>query len=364
MFLFSIESAAGTTRRLQQLVERVLHRLGDSAQKIWDYDEIESYIRRAARELAGEVKIVWDQVYLECLPPGMNHTGDFEVDYITDEWDYGRGNYTLDDEEPLLDEVLETDDLRRAVHTSPDDLHFIVEAGASAIGEAVVEVPNDLTDIDRITWDNRVIEAATHRRAERGDSRYELTPGEVYAFTYEKDGPYSLRRIRVPSGMADIYYHSGTWGIARDIDDVTSEGVTGTWGIPRRLQGWHPMGDTEGWGTPRRFYQDGRNMRMEYFRIPFVDEAMQDSELPGSYFIYLGDYAQWHALKRNGPGQDLRLAGLYKTRWDRNIERIRTRIERQWKEKLHIMGESQGRRRGAGPPAPRLPWQFGSTVRS
>jgi hypothetical protein len=89
---------------------------------------------------------------------------------------------------------------------------------------------------------------------------------------------------------------------------------------------------------------------------------MDDSELPDRYFLYLGDYAQWQALKRNGPGQELRLAGLYKTRWDRNLTRIQSRIERQWMQKTHILGDSRGRR-GRGIPAPRLPWQYGSPTR-
>jgi hypothetical protein len=82
MFLFEIESAAQTTQRLSQLVERVLHRLGDSAQKIWSYDEIESYIRRGAREIAIEARIVWDTAYLECLPSGFSHTAEWEQTYV------------------------------------------------------------------------------------------------------------------------------------------------------------------------------------------------------------------------------------------------------------------------------------------
>lgn len=363
MFLFDIESATTRTRRLNNLVERVLHRLGDSAQKIWTSEEIESYVERGAKELAVTARLVWDQVYLECFPPSFNHTGDFEVAYITDSWDFGRGNYTYDDEAPLLDAIFESDELRRANHTSPDDLFFMEAVGASMIGEAVVQLPDDLTDVDRVTWDNRPIDAATHRRAEAHDSRYELTSGEVYAYTYGKDGPRALRRIRVPSSEADTYYHSGTWGIARDIDDVTSEGVTGTWGIPRQLQGWHPMGDTEGWGTPRRFYQDGKNMRVEFYRVSQIEDDYSGSELPDRYFLYLGDFAQWRALKRNGPGQNYPLAGIYEQRWKRNLARVQGRINRKWKAKTHVLGEIQSQRGKTGPPLAKLPWNYGSTVR-
>lgn len=362
MFLFEMESAEARAERLTNIVERVLHRLGDSAQKIWSYDEIESRILHAAREMAAEVRLVWDQAYLECLPPGMNHTGEFEVDYITDEWDYGIGSYSLDDEAALLDELFESDEVRRANHTSPDDLFFMEDGGASTVGEAVVELPETLTDVDRALWDGRGIPATTARRSEMTDARYELTSGEVYTYTFEKDGPNALRRIRVPASIADIYYHSGTWGIARDIDDVTDEGVDGTWGIPRQFEGEHPIGDTEGWGLPRRFYQDGLNMRVEYFRTPSIDTDMRGSELPNRYFLYLADFAQWHALKRNGAGQNLPLADLYRQRWERNLARIKARLERTWKQKTHVLG-GHAEQRNRVMTRPRLPWQFGATVR-
>ena len=389
MFLFGIESAAQTTRRLANLVERVLHRLGDSAQKIWTSEEIESYIERGARELAATVRLVWDAAYLECLPAGFSYTAKWEKrNGVT--FDFDVASYTMVEEAALFDseEVLEADVVQRANYTSPSDLDFFDDVDASTQQRATAELPARLTDIDRVTWDNRPIDAATPRRMEAHDSRYELTEGEVYAYTVKKDGPNTLRKIRIPSALADTYTVDGSWGIVRNVDEVVENvdypddypltlvlewpeysgavylvGIVGSWGIPRQVQGEHPLGDTEGWGIPRRFYREGKNLRVEFYRIPQIDDDMGGSELPDRMFLYLGDFAQWRALKRNGPGQDYRLAGIYEQRWNRNLARVQNRIQRKWKHKTHVLGDVHSVREKAGPPTPKLPWQYGSYTR-
>ena len=390
MFLFGIESAAQTTRRINNLVERVLHRLGDSAQKIWTYEEIEGYVRRGAREMAATVKLVWDQTYLECLPSGFSYTSEWEQRYGYVTFDYDVASYTSVDEASVMDseEWLEADNVQRANHTSPSDLDYFDDVNASTTQRGTAELPAALTDLDRVTWDARPIDAATHRRAQSHDSRYELTEGEVYAYTYQKDGPNTLRKIRIPSAVADIYTVDGSWGIVRNVDEVVENvdypddypltvvlqwpeysgavylvGIVGAWGVPRQVQGEVPLGTTQGWGIPRRFYREGMNMRAEFYRVPHIDDDMSRSELPDRYFLYLGDFAQWRALKRNGPGQNYPLAGIYEQRWSRNLARIQNRINRKWKAKTHVLGDIASQRGKTGPPTPKLPWQYPAVSR-
>lgn len=360
MFLFEMEGEGVRRARLANMAQRVLHRLGDSAEAIWTTDEIESYVRLGVKELADRCRIVWDQIYLENLPAGFSYTAKFERSFAV--FDYGRGGYTFEEEAETADEdgLIEMDEMRRAFHTSPSEIAMLEDVDASTDIPATSDLPPTLTDIDRATWDKSLIDATNHARVSRMDSRYETTEGEVIAYIWQREGPNTLRKVRVPNEMAETVDVIGSWGIVRDIGDVSDEDVDGSWGIPRRIPSWHPMGWSEGWGTPRRFYLDEKNVKLEHWRQPYV-ESMRESELPEQYFRYITDYAQWRALTRNGPGQDYKHAQLYQNRWLRNIERIVRRIERQQNERIHRMGGAMPV--AVGPPRPRLPWQYGQRVR-
>jgi hypothetical protein len=354
-----MEGDAQRAARLADIVERVLHRLGDSAQQIWTYEEILSYVELGGREMAVETKVMWDTAYLECLPPGFSATADWEVAY--EAFSYGVAQFTMEDEEPFLAELeLDIDEVRRANHTSPSELHLLEDAVASTEQDGVADLPERLVDVDRATYDEQWVPATTHHRMHRDDHRYQLTRGDVVAFAMEDEGYQRLRFIRVPNVMATIYEFDGSWGVARDVEDTTRDSVSGTWGIPRRVAGHHAFGDTVGFGLPRRFYQDDDNFKLEYWRQPRVEAG--DSDLPTRYWLYLADYAQWRALFRNGAGQNYKLGQLYKDRWVRGLARITSRRERRSIQKVRRMGGDMGFSRN-GPPRPRLPWQYGRQLR-
>lgn len=360
MFLYEMEEAAVRQARLANIVERTLHRLGDSAQKIWSYDEVENYLRHGARELVTNVRVVWDQLYMENLPAGFHCTADFE-EGLTD-FAYGVASYTFPDELDYIDDSeMEHDDIQQANHTCPSELHYLEGIGASTAMRGIQQLPFTLVDIDRATWDNRGIDATTPRRARQDDDQYEETAGEVFQYAWRQEGPRTFRKIRVPSAMAETYVVDGAWGIMCDPTDLGDPDVEGTWGAPRTAPGYFPMGDTEGWGLARRFYSDDNNVRVEHYRQLRVTPT--DSELPLRYFTYLTHYCQWKCLIKHGAGQDYKLAQLYKTLWDRGQERIRSRGMMQGIEKVHRMGGSSDRSRRSGPPRPKLPWQYGSTIR-
>lgn len=360
MFLYEMEDEAIRQARLGNLIERVLHRLGDSAQQIWTSDEVDGYLRHGAREMVKDVRVVWDLHYSENLPAGFHATSDFEEELVS--FQYGVASYTFPDEILSIDDSeMETDEIQQANHTSPSDVEFLVAAGASTAMRATTLLPESLMEIERVTWDNRGIDATSPRRVREQDAQYEETIGEVFQYSFRQEGPRTFRKIRVPSAMAEVYTVDGSWGVLRDPSDIDSGTVEGTWGIPRRIPGTFPMGDTEGWGLARRFYKDETNVRIEHFRQ--LRASATASELPARYFIYLAHYCQWKCLIKNGPGQDFKTAQLYKTLWDRGLARITSRNERMVRERVSRMGGSGAPRAGGRPPRPKLPWQYGSTVR-
>lgn len=373
-FAFELENAASRALRLANLCSRVLHRLGDSAQVIWAEEEIDSYIQQAMFEMVTLTRLVWDQLYLENIPPGFHCTMEDEEDLLEHEFHYGVAACTQEWEL----EYGETagfwlaDEVSWGNHTSPAELPYLARLGlGTMLGTAIM--PTSLIEIERSSWDHRTMEALSVRGLIDNDSRFEETEGEVFGYTWRKDGPRTFRKMRVPAEMAQLMTTDGSFGIARNIDDPSeSEGVAGTWGIPRRIRGWHPMGSTVGYGLPRRFYYDSLNVKVEHWRkfealckqSELKDGEIQNfaGEIPRHYFLYIGDYCQWMALKRNGPGRNYKLAQLYKDRWDRNLGRIKDRIGRQNKERVYRAGGNDPAPRG-GPPRPRLPWQYGKRVR-
>lgn len=359
MFLFTMEGDAQRVARLSNLVERALHRLGDSEQKIWSYEEILGYIEQGGREIGDSARSTWDVAYLEPLAPHFSATADWEVAYET--FFYGVASYTSEDEVSFLEGLgLEPDDVHHGVHTSPSDLHVLEDLGLTGSIPGLYELPEDFLDADRAVYDEETVVATTHHRVHLDDHRYQFTRGDVVAFQIEDEGYLTLRMIRVPSEQADLYEYEGSWGLVRDAEDATLASPDGSWGVARQAPGHFTFGSSVGFGVPRRYYIDDDNFKLEYWRQPRVSET--DSDLPFRYWLYLADFAQWKALWRNGPGQNYKLGQLYKDRWERGIARINSRRERRAIQKVRRMGGDVGYSRN-GPPRPRYPWQYGSRVR-
>jgi hypothetical protein len=293
MYRFVMESGAIRSARLADLCTRVLHRLGDSTQRIWTDAEIDSYILRGAVEMADSCRLVWEQYF----PSGPYN-----------------GTITL---------------------------------------------PAGVVEIERITWDDRALDATVAGRARRWDPRYQLTEGDVVAYTWQQDGPRLLRLIHSPAQQpVPAATYTGTFGIPRTLADVTDATISGTWGIPRNIPEHQPS--PAGFGIPRNFPGGDFYLKIEHWR--HFDANCESAEIPERYWLYLIDYAQWQALKRNGPGQNFKLAQLYKVRWDRGIARIRWRADRQGQQRSARFGGPLDHPL-AGPPRPKLPWQYGSNVR-
>lgn len=354
----NVSGAARTepVHTLATLRNDVLRRLGDNAGLVWGFDEVETYLEQGYRELALVTRAFWDQAYLENLAAGFSSTAVWEAEY--EAFSYGIGNYTGEDERRLEDE---SHRLGPANHTCPAEAldGWLSDCLAMATPAATSALPDGYLEIERAAWDNGTIEALSPNDLMKLDTRFRVTAGEVLGYVLRRDGPKTFRKVRVPAAVATTYDVDGEWGILREPADLTGEAATGTVGIPRRLPGHHPIG-REQWGLPRRPYQDGKNVRIEYWREgrPLADGG----ELPAHYMIYLRFYALMKCCARNGPGQDDTLARFFGERWQRCLARLSRRREVQQQRRRRVMGEQSAPRR-SGPPRPKLPWQYGRTVR-
>jgi hypothetical protein len=373
---------------LGELVTAVLTRLGDLPQRIWTQEEATFHLVAGYQELATTLGVFWDQLYLENLPRGASYSQPWERAFVVrfpGGFDYGYANFTAEFERRMLgDERLR---YGPANHTSPFEATdgLLARAGASTAIPATAEVPKTVTRLERATWDNRGIEALQARTLQQGDSRYEITKGEVFGYTWQKDGLRTLRKVRVPSAQADTATINGSWGGLRDPTDLSTDTITGygvaafdddgfsdgfftddthaaLWGVPRRIPGHHPLG-TVRFGLCRRPYLEGKNVRVEHFRHGrAMVQAHDVCELPDRYTIYLRDYAQARLLERPGPGQDLKLAAHFDQRWARGLARITRRLDVVDRERTAVLG-GDGPSLTTRPPRPSRPWAYGSTVR-
>jgi hypothetical protein len=159
-------------------------------------------------------------------------------------------------------------------------------------------------------------------------------------FTFEQDGQYGLLR-----DVADTDGF-GTWG------------PVGTWGVLREIPEHFPMGAQ--YGIPRRLYSDDANTRVEYFRLG-KDWDDNGSELPERFLKHVEYYAQAKCLERDGPGQDLKLAGHFMDRFDTGVRRM---VKRLGENKRAVVGQIGSPGRAPTVPAlARLPWRYGRQIR-
>jgi hypothetical protein len=355
-------------KTLLELVTETAHRLGDDAYAIWTKAELEDYILDGYRILCTKLAVFWDQIYLENLPRGFSVTQPWEVEFLqaSGRFNYGVANFTAEFER-RAGASIGFDERRRygpGNHTSPFEATdgLLSRAGASTDIPATVELPKTITFLDRATWDNRNITALEARSMSKMDARYEITKGEVYGYTWQKDGIRTFRKIRVPAAQCDTVTVNGSWGIMRSVGDLNVTAPTGTWGIPRQLEGHQPLGP-ETFGTPRRVYLEGKNVRVEVFRQGRVSVSETDAiELHPRYAIYLRDFARSQCYGRPGPGYDKLLAQHFDQRWQRDLGRIAARLVMVDPEHTYVLG-GEGRTLGTRPPRPSLPWQYGSRVR-
>jgi len=329
--------------------------LNDSASTYWSDQEINGYLADGYRKLAHDTHYLWDIIYLENLPATFSCTFEDELDYAT--FNAGVANFTQEWERDYISNQWEA--IGPATLTSPFEVTYC--SWADIPGE--VQLPDNIVDIDRPTWDDLAVPVISARQAEDWDTRYEYTKGEVIALTAKGSGLDTIRKVRVPAGLASTHTIDGSWGIPRLLTDITTLAPTGSWGIPRRIPEMHPMGFHR-FGIPRRPYRDGTNVRLEHWREGrAIDVDTDRYEVPGRSWVYLRDYAIAQCYRKSGPAQDFKLAQMYDDRWKRGVARLKMRVVAQQRNRVSRLGGDGPAEQRGKPPRPKLPWAYGSRVR-
>jgi len=342
---------------LSSVASDVLKRLGDTSEKIWSTTEVRNYLQEGYDQLAMQSLCFWSQAYLDDKLTTGNFTSDFESDWF-DGGDvrYRRFAYTC-----LLDAdwVAEGDlDYGPTNHTAGwEGLTYITEAYYVALED----LPDDLYEIERSTWNYARIEPLRSVELELNDSRYQLNNGEVLGYAQDKDGLGKFRKWRIPSAAADTYMITDPCrGILRNPSDISTETVHGSWGIPRRIPTQPAVAETW-WGLPRRPFKDGHNTKVEYFSRGKTLNTDQPFDLPDRYVKYVRHYALWKALERNGPGQDIKLGQHWKGRFDDGVARMIRRRQSLTSNRQRVLGDTL--LPFGPPPRPKYPWNYGQVVR-
>lgn len=113
--------------------------------------------------------------------------------------------------------------------------------------------------------------------------------------------------------------------------------LSGATGALRRLPGY--FASYGPWGLARKLSKTIKNVRIEFFRRhKEMYWSNSEFELPEQYITYVRHYAMEKALSRRGPGQDLRLAKHYKSRWMRSVQRVLDRRNNIHSARLHRFG--------------------------
>lgn len=212
-------------RTRADLVARIQRRLNDERGAFWSRDDITSALHDASRELASATRLFWDMRYAENFPRGFSYTAVWELAYV-EVFDYGVANYTLEDERRLV--VPESGALGPGNHTSPFEVTegWLSTAQARATIPATAELPDTVIALDRVLWDGMPIVALTPLDLSRLDSRYQLTQGDVYGYSWQQDGVRTFRKVRVPAAQAaSCALEGSTWGSLRDPSDLTGAEV-------------------------------------------------------------------------------------------------------------------------------------------
>ena len=179
------------------------------AQRVWTTAEVDEYLDEGLRHLS-RLRLWWDTLYAENLPPSFSQTSAWESDYA--EVFSGSANYTMDDERTLGGE--ERSRIGPAWYTGIFEATdgYLDDLGAMGQPAATSDLPARVLEIERGVWDGRGIDAYAPADFAWQDARYELTRGEVYGYLWRKDGVRTLRKLRVPAAMADTADVTGSWG--------------------------------------------------------------------------------------------------------------------------------------------------------
>lgn len=213
------------------------------------------------------------------------------------------------------------------------------------------KLPTNCREVIRVAYNRRTLVGKGSDWVRRHDSQYQIRQGDPQIYTLDKDGLRFLRLVPSAGGNANYNSTDGTRGSQRFTDE-SGITVSGSRGILRTRTGNFPSGGP--WGTPVRHHPDVWNVRVDHYRLG-RDLTRFPFELPDFFMKYVYYYAMGMAFRREGPGQDIKLADHYMERFEMGVERLkkyRADLERM---RMIQMGVGPESRQGWGIGEPTLP---------
>lgn len=210
---------------------------------------------------------------------------------------------------------------------------------------AVYDIPDDFVEVERCTWDNRMVPNLSQDQLIQLDEQYEDTTGTVDGYSIEGDGADKLRKWRQPVTTTDVGYRINEFGPPT----ATSSAAIRT---RQSLVGYSLVK-----------VDKGQDFIIEYYGMHrALSKDVATLEYPDYYAIYVRHFAMARALERDSDGQDFELSQHYDSRWEEAKERIRLRLNRAQKARTVILGGGRKTRR-EGPWRGVLPHPYGTIVK-
>jgi hypothetical protein len=346
--------------KLQEAVASVLRRLDDEDGTVWTNDEIALYVKDGYDKFCRMARVLFDMHVIENIPQAGNWSTDLEL--YQAEHTPGMGitdnplHYTADHErnQSLTGQVGGSTEGPVNI-TSPADGPLLDDFDIPS-KVATGRLPDSTVDVDRVTWDELELLPEDSAVLRHIDSQYERRDGgDPRQFAFDKDGLLNLRLI--PPALADAEYATvnGSWGTMTQTSSTTVT-VVGSYGILRDVDGAFPAGGPH--GTPTRQHPASRNIVVELFRLGRSLDAhsFEISQASVKYCIF---WAMHRALKKDGPGQDLKLAKHYGERFTMGVARAKVQLRTVQKELILRMGSGGQPEPTFGLGEPQLPYPYG-----
>jgi hypothetical protein len=344
---------------LNDLISGTLGRLDDDDAEIYSRDEIGVYVKDGYDQLCRRSRCLWDMAYIENLPAVGNYSSDEEFEMMKQVPGVlltGKRNFTREVDR----EFAPAGSVGPAACSTHADIPMMdliegVESKANPMGQ----LPREMVEVERATHDLvTLLGEFSYGMSREINNRYESQGGDPGWFTLDKDGIFTLRRYPTGDGEAVYGEVSGYWGLETYDSEYTGS-IVGEWGGLTYDPEEFPIGGP--WGAPTRRHPDTNNTRVEYIRLG-RDLDAYPMEVPRGYKRYIEFWACSRALKRDGPGQDLKLAKHYSDRFEVGVARLTSRVKEAEAEYTGHIGYGPSGAVSA-PLRINLPYNYGRRIR-
>ena len=347
-------------------------RLDDEDAVVWSYNELFLYVKDGYNQLCRRTKCLFDLHVIENVPqignwgtdlerhlveqtPGMQLT-DNRIHFTAEhERDARLGNAVGGSTEGSVQGTSDAD------RTHIEDFNISTRVGTGRL-------PDETVDVLRVTWDELELPPEGSATMRKLDIQYEQREGgDPRHFVFDKDGLLNIRLVPPARGDADYPTIDGSWGtmVSTTDTDVTvvsldpvydAAGNPLVYGLLREVEGAFPAGGP--YGSPTRQHPSAKNIVVEIARLGRSHDQ-HPFEIPSTFIKFVIFWAMYRALKRDGPGQDLKLAEHFKSRFDMGVDRMKVRLRKVHKERILKMGCMGTTDEPFGMGDPTLPYPYG-----